>query len=385
MGTVEGCLQADEEQRPEAVQALLADPYAAEDVVRSAAWPSFCASIDALLSGPQPATASAGVTFLERVLEEARLSDPQSVAELFIALASHLCSTTASYSRLPTAESIATSALLPAVKAVPAVPRLGSGLSSRQDETADLSGPDTFVPSKACGGSNLSAAVIAVDCRAGKGHLQSAAIGEHGSTPQIAAASQNGTSHLPQQSLHAQGATAQEHAAADQQQTPKTLQQGSLYADGMASQHSSPSSLDQMGDARARQFRLLGKMLEALPKLWVCLKPPMMRKLWRSLSALLLVEPRCDSMPAAHAAGTAQTEQQDRQQSTIELAGLESSMHGNAGDLHPSAPGACPASMRGPLVELSLALEPAPLHAKSWWQAWTLPISSTRVRCTTQP
>ncbi len=438
MEQCEVCSQADEKERPEAVQALLADPYAAEDVVRSAAWPSFCASISALLSGPQPATATAGVTFLEKVLEEARLSDSQSVAELFIALASHLRSTYASSSHSPTAESGPKPAHLPAVKAVP--PQAEFGLCSRQGQRALSYGA---VTDSSCKGSRLSyqaAANIAVDCRAADKRLQGTSPAERGSATLVSTASHSGVHHLPQLDESARGTTAQEHhAAADQQQAPKSMQQGSAHGDGMAAQHSSPCLPGQVGEARARQFRLLGRMLEALPKIWVCLKPPMMRKLWRSLSALLLVEPQCDSMPPADAAGTAQTELQDRQQHksegaglqssthvtaeglqssapaarlagmrgrlvehqcgsmpaadaagaahtaqdheqlTVESAGLQSSMHETAGDVHPSALGSCLAGMRGPLVELSLALQLTPLHAKSWWQAWTLPIFSTRV------
>ena len=37
-------------------------------------------------------------------------------------------------------------------------------------------------------------------------------------------------------------------------------------------------------------------------------------------------------------------------------------------------------SMHGPLVELSLAGEASAAHAKSWWQAWTIAVSSTKVR-----
>ena len=374
MGQRRAGLQADEEKRPEAVQALLADPYAAEDVVRSAAWPSFCASIGALLSGPHPAAALAGVTFLERVLEEARLSDSQSVAELFIALASHLHLTSASSNCRPTAENFVKYAHLPAVKAAPAMPGVEIGLSSRQDEKAHSYGAERDAPCKGSSLSTQAAASIAVDCRAATQHLQ-------GQSPAalVSTASCRGIHHLPQDSQHALGSPAQEHhAAADQQQMPQAVQQGSMHAGGMAAQHSIPFLLDQMGQARARQFRLLGKMLEALPKLWVCLKPPMMRRLWRSLSALLLVEPQGDNVLAAEAAATAQIEQ-DHEQHTTKPAGMQSSMYKTAGDSQSSAIGACPAGMRGPLVELSLALEPAPLHAKSWWQAWTLPISSTRV------
>ncbi len=375
MGQRRAGLQADEEKRPEAVQALLADPYAAEDVVRSAAWPSFCASIGALLSGPYPAAALAGVTFLERVLEEARLSDSQSVAELFIALASHLRLTSASSNCRPTAENFVKSAHLPAVKAAPAMPGVEIGLSSRQDEKAHSYGAERDAPCKGSSLSTQAAASIAVDCRAATQHLQ-----RKSPAALVSTASCRGIHYLPQDSQHALGTPAQEHhAAADQQQTPQAVQLSSGHADGLAALHSSPFSLDQMGEARARQFRLLGKMLEALPKLWVCLKLPMMRKLWRSLSALLLVEPQCDSMPGAHAAGGAQIEQQDCQQPTTEPAGLQSSMHETAGDLQSSALEACPAGMQGPLVELSMAVEPTPLHTKTWWQAWTLPISSTRV------
>ena len=380
MGQCGVCSQADENERPKAVQALLADPYAAEDVVRSAAWPSFCASISALLSGPQPASVTAGVTFLEGVLEEARLSDPQSVAELFIALASHLRSTYASSNHSPAAESAAAPAYLPAVKAKPTVPRVEFGLSSRQAGKAHSYGAETDASSRESNLSNQAAANIAVDCRAANEPLQGGIPAEHASAALVSPASRRGICQLPQHSQPAQGTIAQEHhAAADQQQTPKPLQLSSVHADGMAAQHSIPCSLDQMGEARARQFRLLGKMLEALPKLWVCLKPPMMRKLWRSLSALLLVEPQCDSVPPAQAAGTAQVEQQDDQQHTAEPASLQSSMPETAGELHCSGLGACLAGMRGPLVELSLALEANQLHAKSWWQAWTLPIASTRV------
>lgn len=380
-GQCVSCLQAKGEQRSEAVQALLADEYAAEDMVRSPAWPSFCASISALLADPQPATAMAGTTLVERVLEEARLSDPQSVAELFIALASHLHSAHASNHRSPTADSDAKPAHLPAGTALPAVPRSESGVTSKQDEEARSCGPETHMPPKACAGGKLNAAFIAVDCRAANGHVQGAATPKHGSAACISAASHGGAAHSPEHSLHAGGAPAQQDAAAPPQPSCRSPQQNSVRGGETAAQEGIPESLQQREEARARQWRLLGRMLDGLPRLWVCLKPPLMQRLWRCLSALLLVEPGCGAMPAAAAAEAAH-QRQNSQQPLEEPACLQPSegvWQTHAKDHQAFASGVCLAGMHGPLVELSLAQETPPLHAKSWWQAWTLPKSSNRV------
>ena len=383
-GQCVSCLQAKEVQRPEAVQALLADEYAAEDMVRSPAWPSFCASISALLADPQPATAMAGTTLVERVLEEARLSDPQSVAELFIALASHLRPAPASNHRLPTADSHAKPAHLPAGTALPAVPRSESGVSSTQDEEARLCGPETYKPPQACAGSKLTTALIAVDCRAANGHVQGAATPKHGSMACISAASRSGVARSPERTLHPGGAPAERDAAAPRQPTCSPPQQNSMHGGGAAAQGRIAESLQQLEEARARQWRLLGRMLDALPRLWVCLRPPLMQRLWRCLSAVLLVQPQCGDVPAAGAAEAAH-QQRNTQQPIKDPARLQRGRAVCAKDLQASALGSCLAGVQGPLVELSLAQEIPPLHAKSWWQAWTLPISSTRVRCCSTP
>ena len=371
-------MQANEAERPKALQALLADRFAAEDVVRSPAWPSFCASIGALLSDPQPDTAVAGVTFLERVLDETLLSDALSVAELFTALAGHLRSYPVSKKRLCMADRAPKPAHLPALNAPPAVPQVKSGRGA-ESRVAHQSGPETQTPCNARSGSNSSAASIAVDCRAGSGHLQRDATEELGSTALISAASHNFIAHFPQHSLHAACRPAQELVTAPPQGLCTGMLQNSIRGGDLAAQQ---SMLGSPREARARQFRLLGKMLEALPKLWVCLKPPMMRKLWQSLSALLLVEPQWDSMPAAASEGTARTPQ-DSRQPMIKPASRRKGTAEVAQALEAPALEACLVGMQGPLVELSLAQQPAMPHAKSWWQAWTLPISSTRVRTCT--
>ena len=46
----------------------------------------------------------------------------------------------------------------------------------------------------------------------------------------------------------------------------------------------------------------------------------------------------------------------------------------------PAAPDIRLAALQGPLMELSLATEAPHQHVKSWWQAWTLQVFSTRVR-----
>ena len=373
------CMQANEVERPKALQALLADRFAAEDVVRSPAWPSFCASMSALLSDAQPYTAVAGVTFLERVLDEALLSDALSVAELFAALAGHLQSYPVNRKRLCMADRTLKPAHSPALDAPPAMPQVKSGRGA-DCRVAHLSDPETQAPCKARSGRNPNSAVIAVDCRAANGHLQGDATREHGSAAGVSAASHSGIAHLPERSLHAGGKPAQEVVTAPQQAMCTGTLQSSMMSGDLARQQRVTEPLQQVGEASARQFRLLGKMLEGLPKLWVCLKPAVMQKLWRALSALLLVEPQWESMPAAAAHGTGRTPQ-DSQQPMIQPADLQSGAAEAAQARE--APEACLVGMQGPLVELSLAQEPVMPHAKSWWQAWTLPISSTRVRSST--
>ncbi len=261
------CMQADDTQRKETLQMLLADPYAAEDLVRSAAWSEFCGGLSAMLSDEEPDTAIAGAAFLDRVLEEARLCDSQSVAELFIALASYIFS---------------------------------SSLSRHQDAagvlTAVTSNKSAIEPAACKAGTGLrSTAAIAVDCRAAAHRQHSKSTVQQASATSASAARCNGSSPWPEQSMHAPSVTTVQPSPLSAQQ-----ERVRMHAKGMPAQHVVPVSLEQMGEARACQIRLLVKMLEALPKLWVCLKAPMMRKLWRSLSALLLVEPVYDNQQAGH-------------------------------------------------------------------------------------
>lgn len=260
-------MQADDEQRKEALQTLLADPYAAEDLVRSAAWSGFCDGLSAMLSDTEPDTAIAGAEFLDRVLEEARLCDSQSVAELLIALASYISSS--SPSRQQDAEGVLTADNSNKSASEPAAYKAGTG--------------------------RRSAAAIAIDCRAAAHRQHSKSTEQQASATSASAARCNGKSPWPEQSMHAPSVTTVQPSPLSAQ--PEGVR---MHAKGMAGQHVIPVSLEQMGEARARQIRLLVKMLEALPKLWVCLKAPMMRKLWRSLSALLLVEPVYDNQQAGH-------------------------------------------------------------------------------------
>ena len=381
-------MQADGAQRKAALQALSADPYAAEDLVRSAAWPDFCAGMNAMLSNPEPDAAMAAAAFLGKVFEEVRLCDPQSMAEVFIALASHIASSASQQKWARACEPAATTeADVEEERTVhPTCGKIShsSGDSRALGEPA-LKAKDDMRSSPAT--------AIPVDCTAA------------GMPPARAAAQGRALGALP--------------AAHSLAQTAQQRESNIKHAAGAAVL----ASLQQLGDARAAELKLLVKALEALPKAWVCLKAPLMHKLWRALSSLLLIEPHydvCLAIGAAHEGGAGQDiqpclqaasahfqprqpadacssgqglnsshmrrEQESqasaaecRQPSSIKATDPAGLSHGRAPPVQHAAHDVRLISMHGPLVELSLAGVASAAHAKSWWQAWTIAVSSTKV------
>lgn len=74
------------------MQALLTHPYAADDLVNSPAWPSFCRSLETVLADPDPETSGAAVTFAESVFREVKGSKPHELADLCITVCAHISS-----------------------------------------------------------------------------------------------------------------------------------------------------------------------------------------------------------------------------------------------------------------------------------------------------
>ena len=379
-------MQASNEERKAALQALLADPYAAEDLVRSAAWPQFCAHLSAMLSDAEAGTAVAGAAFLERVLKEARLCDGQSVAELFMALSSHICCTSAGQPRCPrSADSSARgqdSADSSAAKISP--PPVQRYMQSGTPAGADAGGACTFSDNCAYG-SQAAAVAIPVDCTAAGHARYGTPLGKPAVTASHSAdADGKSGGHVPYQSSW------------QQEGEPGACLQRAELSQSTISQRNSvdvllPGTPEQLGAVRLSQLRLLVRALEALPKLWVCLKAPLMQRLWKSLAPLLFIHPQYQhhsSQAGDHQQGAPGHARQTR---VSPVAGGVPAARGGCEPGEPTvsgcasmtslpaAPGIRLAALQGPLLELSLATEAPPQHAKSWWQAWTLQVFSTRV------
>ena len=268
-------MQADGAQRKVALQALSADPYAAEDLVRSAAWPEFCAGMSATLSDPEPDTAMTAAAFLGKVFEGVGLCDPQSMAEVFIALASHVASSTSQQEWARGCEPAATTEA--DVREEPAVHPTCGKISHSVGDGRALGEPALIAKDDM---RSSPATAIPVDCTAA-------------GMPSARAAAQG----------QALGALPAAHSLAQKApQREPNIKHATAAAAVLA-------SLQQLGDARAAELKLLVKALEALPKAWVCLKAPLMHKLWRALSSLLLIEPHydvCQAIGAAHEGGAGQ-------------------------------------------------------------------------------
>ena len=73
--------------RKAALEALLAHRYAAEDVVRSSAWPSYCQALGSVLADADQEVAERAAAFAEQVYTEVRITCAQQLAELCMALA----------------------------------------------------------------------------------------------------------------------------------------------------------------------------------------------------------------------------------------------------------------------------------------------------------
>ena len=379
-------MQASNEERKPALQALLADSYAAEDLVRSAAWPQFCAHLSAMLSDAEADTAMAGAAFLEMVLREARLCDAQSVAELFMALSSHICCTSAGQPHCPRSTDSSAmgqdSAGSSAAKiSQPSVQQL---MQSRSPTGAEAGGACTFSEIHAYG-SQAAAVAIPVDCMAAGHARYSTPLGKALATASHSADADCGSGgHVPwQSSWHQLG-------------EPGACLQRSELGQSRTSQRNSadvvlPGTPEQLGEARAAQLRLLVRAMEALPNFWVCLKAPLMQSLWKSLAPLLIINPQYQhhSCQAGHKQQGASG--QARRTCLKLVTGGAQQVRGGCGpgqprvsgctssDPPPAAPDIRLAALHGPLLELSLATEAPPQHGKSWWQAWTLPVFSTRV------
>ena len=383
-------MQASNEERKPALQALLADPYAAEDLVRSAAWPQFCAHLSAMLSDAEADTALAGAAFLERVLREARLCDAQSVAELFMALSSHICCTSAAQPHCPRSTGSSAQGQDPAGSSAADFRQAPVQQHTQSTLTAGAEAGKACASSGICAcGSQAAAVAVPVDCTAAGHASYSAPVGQAVATASHSAEAYRRTSgHSPWQGSW-------RHLS-----EPGACLERSHLCQFEASQRQSadvflPSTPEQLGAARAAQLRLLVRALEALPKLWVCLKAPLMQRLWKSLAPLLLVHPQyqfqgCQAEEHQQGAfGQARPGcfQLVADGTTPLRAGSEPGQPRVSGcasmNCPPTAPEIRLAVLQGPLMELSLATEAPPQHVKSWWQAWTLPVFSTRVNSVT--
>ena len=378
-------MQASNGERGPALQALLADPYAAEDLVRSAAWLDFCAHLSAMLSDAEADTALAGAAFLEEVLKEARLCDAQSVAELIMALSSHICYTSARQPHCP--RSTDSSAMgqdsAGSIAAKISQPPVQRCMQSASSAGAEAGGACTLPDIRACG-SQAAAVAIPVDCTTA-GHAQySTPLGEPAATASHSADA-NGGGHVSWQSSWQQLAE------------PGACLQRSELDQCRTSQRNPvdvvlPGTPEQLGAVRVSQLRLLVRALEALPKLWVCLKAPLMQSLWKSLAPLLFIHPQYQHYSCQAADNQQGGSGHDSQTCLSPAAGGIPAVRGGCEPGQPTVSGcasmkplpAAPdirlAALQGPLMELSLATEAPHQHVKSWWQAWTLQVFSTRVR-----
>ena len=379
-------MQASNEERRPALQALLADPYAAEDLVRSAAWPQFCAHLSAMLSDAEADTALAGAAFLERVLNEACLCDAQSVAELFMALSSHVCSTSAGQPHRPRSPDSSAMGQNSADTSGAKIsqPPVQQHVQSGSPAGAEAGQACTISDIHACG-SQAAVVAIPVDCTAAGHARHSTPLGEQAATAsRLADADGGGGGHVPWQRSWQQAGE------------PGACLQGSELGQSRTSQRNPdgmflPCTPGQLGAARVAQLRLLVRALEALPKLWVCLKAPLMQRLWKSLAPLLFILPQY--LHHSCQAGDDQLGASGHARQT-RLSWVDGGIPGVRGGCEPGQPtvpgcasmGCRPAApdirlaaLQGPLLELSLAAEAPPQHVKSWWQAWTLQVFSTRV------
>ena len=84
--------QVDPAKRKAAMLALSAHPYAADDLVNSPAWPTFCQSLTALLADLDVEVSNAAVDLADKVFREVRHSKPQELADLCLSLAAHVAS-----------------------------------------------------------------------------------------------------------------------------------------------------------------------------------------------------------------------------------------------------------------------------------------------------
>lgn len=356
-------MQASDVQRTAALQSLLADPYAAEDLLRSQAWPQFCACLGTMLSDPRPETALAGAAFLEKVLEEARLCDPQSVAELFIALSSHICSSSAS--QHPGFREQAAGSL-PAAQGQPRSPRKVPGCGSR----AALS---------AAAAVNAAPLQLLAEARACKLRLLVKILE---ALPKVWVCAKAPMMkqlwrflapllHIDAR-YHIQQAEQCSEAAPD---AYRACEQGHADMDGLctgceAVESGGVCSLGQDQRSSLQQSNGHSPVL--------CMdsrKPQLAGREAGHVACLHRGSAPAHASPvkqhaAAHCLQTIQHEPASQ---------TTSADMGAVPQLSPALQTRL-AMLRGPLVELSLAQEaPAP-HAKSWWQAWTLPMCSTRVR-----
>ena len=377
-------MQASNGERKAALQVLLTDPYAAEDLVRSAAWPHFCAHLSAMLSDAEADTALAGAAFLERVLKEARLCDAQSVAELFMALSSHICCTSAGQPHCPRYTDGSALGQDSAGSSAAKISQPSVQQQRQSGPTAKAGGACTSCDLSACG-SQATAVAIPVDCRAAGHAPNSTPLGEPVATASHPAEANGGSGvHVPGQGSWQQAS-----------KPGACLQQAELGRSRTSQRHAAdvclPGTPEQLGEARAAQLRLLVRCLEALPKLWVCLKAPLMQSLWKSLAPLLFIHPQYQH----HGCQATDNQQgacgQARQTCLDSVAGGTRPVRGGckpgqprvsgcaSRPTPPAAPDIRLAALQGPLLELSLATEATPQHVKSWWQAWTVPVFSTRV------
>ncbi|BDA45655.1 hypothetical protein COCOBI_07-4420 [Coccomyxa sp. Obi] len=82
----------DPAKRKAAMHALSVHPYAADDLVNSPAWPTFCHSLTALLAESDVEVSTAAVTLAGKIFREVRHSKPHELADLCLSLAAHVAS-----------------------------------------------------------------------------------------------------------------------------------------------------------------------------------------------------------------------------------------------------------------------------------------------------
>lgn len=85
-------LQNDPAKRKTAMHSLSVHPYAADDLVNSPAWPTFCHSLTALLGESDVEVSTAAVDLAEKIFREVRRNKPHELADLCLSLAAHVAS-----------------------------------------------------------------------------------------------------------------------------------------------------------------------------------------------------------------------------------------------------------------------------------------------------